>query len=134
MIGVIPLVTTLYGLLHTRPSRFTIHVQPVGVYLTVAAMAFGQRPDLLIKHTIVQTKECRSASVHLQQLGTRLRVIATTTMAVSTMSATSASTGLLLLTVTTRTTCASTTMAASVRGASTIEHSVRQSVASKNNF
>ena len=87
MIGVIPLVTTLYGLLQTRPSRFTIHVQPVGVYLTVAAMAFGQRPDLLIKHTIVQTKECRSASVHLQQLGTLLRVIAAAAMSVSTMSA-----------------------------------------------
>ena len=38
MIGVIPLVTTLYGLLQTRPSRFTIHVQPVGfMRLPVAA-------------------------------------------------------------------------------------------------
>ena len=129
MIGVIPLVTTLYGLLQTRPSRFTIHVQPVGVYLTVAAMAFGQRPDLLIKHTIVQKKECRSASVHLQQLGTLLRVVAATTLAVSTVSAAAATTGLLLLAVTVRTTCTSTAVASSVRRTSTIEQTVRQSVA-----
>ena len=111
MIGVIPLVTTLYGLLQTRPSRFTIHVQPLGVYLTVAAMAFGQRPDLMIKHTIVQTKECRSASVHLQQLGTLLRVIAIPALAASTLSATAASIGLHLLTAMLRIIFASQTLA-----------------------
>ena len=98
-------------------------------------MAFGQRPDLMIKHTIVQTKECRSVSVHLQQLGTLLRVVAAAAMAVSTVSAnTAAATGLLLLSVTPRTTCASAAMATSVRRSAALEHSVRQSVASKNNF
>ena len=93
-----PLLITPVGPLLQQRSQSTIHVQPVGVYLTEAAMAFGQRPDLMIKHTIVQTKECRSASVHLQQLGTLLRVIVSTTLAVSTLSASAASTGLLLLT------------------------------------
>ena len=134
MIGIIPLVTTLYGPLQTRPSRFTIHVQPVGVYLTVAAIAFGQRPDLMIQHTIVQTKECRSASVHLQQLGILLRVFASATMAVSSMSATTATTGLLLLTESSRTTCSSPAVAASIRRTTALERAVRQSVASKNNF
>ena len=77
-----PLLITLVGPLLQQRSQSTIHVHQVGVYLTAAAMAFGQRPDLMIQHTIVQTKECRSASVHLQQLGTLLRVVAATTTAV----------------------------------------------------
>ena len=93
-----PLLITPVGPLLQQRSQSTIHVQPAGVYLTAAAMAFGQRLDLMIQYTIVQTKECRSASVHLQQLGTLLRVIVSTTLAVSTLSASAASTGLLLLT------------------------------------
>ena len=130
-----PLLITPVGPLLEQRSQSTIHVQPVGVYLTEAAIAFGQRPDLMIQHTIVQTKECRSASVHLQQLGTLLRVFASAVMAVSAMSAAPATIGLLLLSITTRTSCTSTTMALSVRrSAPTLARPATLSVVSKNNI
>ena len=74
-----------------------------------------------------------SASHLLPQLGILLRVIATTTMAVSSMSVTAASIGLPLLAASARTTCSSTTMATSVRLAATLARSATQSVVSKNN-
>ena len=77
-------------------------------------------------------KEYLSASRLLQKLGILLRVVATTAMAVSTVSVTSATIGLLLLTVTGRIACTSTTMAASVRRPTTIARTVNLSVVSKN--
>lgn len=123
---------TLFG---SRKKQNMTHVLPDGESLMEAAIAFGQRPDLMIQHTIVQTKECRSASVHLQQLGTLLRVFASAVMAVSAMSAAPATIGLLLLSITTRTSCTSTTMALSVRrSAPTLARPATLSVVSKNNI
>ena len=39
-----PLLITPVGPLLQQRSQSTTHVQPVGVYLTAAAMVYGQRP------------------------------------------------------------------------------------------
>ena len=136
-IGITPEIlqpTTPVGPPHQAISQYTTHVQPVGASLT---QIYGQRQDLVPQHTIVQIKGCLSASHHLPQLGILLRVFATTAMAVSAMSATAAAIGLLLLTVlltaTTRASCTSATMAASIRLTASIARAVNLSVVSKNN-
>ena len=83
--------------------------------------------------TIVQSKGFLSASHHLPQLGILLRVIATTAMAVSTMTVATAAIGLPLLTATTRSACTSTAMAASIRLTTAVARTVAQSAVSKNN-
>mgnify|MGYP006331431433 CR=1 FL=1 len=131
---VFPIPTTPVGLLQKQPSQFTTHVHPVGVFLTEVVMVYGQRQDLMILHTTVQMKEYLSASHHLPQHGILLRVIATTTMTVSSLSVSTAPVGLHLLTATTstsRTTCSSAEMATSFRRATTIARAVGLSVVSK---
>ena len=103
-IGITPVhlqPTTPVGPPHQAISQYTTHVQPVGASLT---KVYGQRRDLVPLHTIVQMKECLSASHHLPQLGILLRVIAAATMAAWAMSVTTATIGVPLLTATTRTT------------------------------
>ena len=136
-IGITPEIlqqTTPVGPPLIKPSQYTTHVQPVGVFLTEVVMVYGQRQDLVPQHTTVQIKGCLSASHHLPQLGILLRVIAATTMAVSTVSVTAASIGLPLLTATTRTACTSTSMETSCRRlTATIARTASQSAVSKNN-
>ena len=122
--------TTPVGPPHQAISQFTTHVLPVGVFLTEVVMVYGQRQDLMVLHTIVQTKECLSVYHLLPPLGILLRVIATTGMATWRMSA-AATIGLPLLTATTRTTCTSATVAASVRRTATSARTASQSVVSK---
>ena len=45
-----PLLITPVGLLLQQRSQSTTHVQPVGVYLTAAAMAFGQLRLVHLRH------------------------------------------------------------------------------------
>ena len=100
-------------------------------------MVYGQRQDLMILHTTVQIKEYLSASHLLQKLGILLRVLAATAVAVWAMLATTAAVGLPLLTAAiaaARTACTSTTVAASIRRATTIARAVYLSVVSKNNI
>ena len=78
-------------------------------------------------------KGCLSVYHLLPQRGILLRVFATTTMAVSTMSATTATIGLLLLAITARTTYTSTSVATSVRRTATFAQTATLSVVSKNN-
>ena len=135
-IGITPVhlqQTTPVGPPRQAISQFTTHVQPVGVFLTEVVMVYGQRQDLVPQHTTVQMKEYLSASHHLPQLGILLRVIATTAMAVSAMSVTTATVGLPLLAATTRTAWTSATMAASVRLTTTLARAAAQSAVSKNN-
>ena len=130
------LLTIPVGPHQKAPSRFTTHVQPVGVFPTVAAMVSGQRPVLTILPTTAQTKVYRSVSVLLQLRGTQLRVIAATIINIWTLSATVAAIGLRRLIATKATsaptTCTSATMATSIRADTTIARTVTQSVASKN--
>ena len=135
-IGITPEIlqpTTPVGPPHQAISQYTTHVQLVGVFQMVVVMVYGQRPDFIIPHTIVQMEGFLSASHLLPQLGILLRVIATTTMAVSAMSVTAATIGLPLLAATTRSTCTSAAMAASIRLTSAIARAATQSVVSKNN-
>ena len=135
-IGITPEIlqqTTPVGPPLIKPSQYTTHVQPVGVFLTEVVMVYGQRQDLVPQHTIVQIKGCLSASHHLPQLGILLRVIAAKTMAVSSLSVASATIGLPLLTATTRSACTSTAMAASIRLTTAVARTVAQSAVSKNN-
>ena len=98
-------------------------------------MVYGQRQDLMILHTTVQMKEYLSASHLLQKLGILLRVIAAATMAIWALLAIAAGIGLLLLTMTPRTSCASATMASSSASmAATSARPVYLSVVSKNNY
>ena len=135
-IGITPVhlqPTTPVGPPHQAISQYTTHVQPVGVFLTEVEMVYGQRRDLMILHPIGQIEGYLSASHHLPQLGILLRVLATTTMAVSAVSVTSATIGLPLLTATTRTTWASAALATSFRLAASVARMASQSVVSKNN-
>ena len=135
-IGITPEIlqqTTPVGPPHQAISQYTTHVQPVGVFLTEVVMVYGQRQDLVPQHTTVQIKGCLSASHHLPQLGILLRVIATASTAVCAMSGATATVGLLLLAITSRSTCTSTTMAASIRRTTTVARAAAQSVVSKNN-
>ena len=134
-IGITPEIlqqTTLVGQLQKLRNQFTTHVQPVGVFLTEIEMVYGQRQDLIILHTTVQMKEYLSASHLLQKLGILLRGVATTSMAAWAMSVTAASIGLPLLTAAARSTCASATMASSIRLTTAIARTVNLSVVSKN--
>ena len=129
MIGIIPvrhLPITPVG--QPRKSQFMTHVLQGGVFLMVEVMVYGQRQDLLILHTMAAG--CLSVSVLLQQHGILLRVLAPA--AVHTMSAATAAIGLLLHTATTRISCTSTAIAASIRRAAAIARAVTRSVASKN--
>ena len=72
-----------------------------------------------------------ASSAVLPPSGTLLRVIASTTMAVSAMSAATATIGLLLLTFTTPAACASAAVAASVRRTATVARAGYRSVVSK---
>ena len=135
-IGITPVhlqPTTPVGPPHQAISQYATHVQPVGVFLTEVVMVYGQRQDVIILHTTVQIEGCLSASHHLPQLGILLRVIATTSMAVSAMSVSAATIGLPLLAATSRTTCTSTTMVTSIRRTASIARTVNLSVVSKNN-
>ena len=134
MIGITHRVTTPVGPPHQAISQYTTHVQPVGVFQMVVVMVYGQRQDLVPEHTIGQMEGCLSSSHHLPQLGILLRVVATTTMAVSTMSVAAAAIGLPLLSATARTSCTSTAMAASIRLTAAVARTASQSVVSKNNF
>ena len=134
MIGITHRVTTHYGLPQIRPSQSTTHVRSVGVFPMAETMVYGQRQDLMVLHTTVQMKEYLSASHLLPQHGILLRVIATTTMTVSSLSVATAPVGLHLLTATTstsRTTCSSAAMATSFRRDTTIARAVGLSVVSK---
>ena len=131
-IGITPemfLPTTPVGPHQKAVSQSTTHVHQVGVFPMAETMVYGQRQDLMILHTTVQMKEYLSAYHLLQQLGIQLRVIATSTLAVSEMSATTATIGLPL--PTSRTACTSTTMASSLRRTTTIARTVYLSVVSK---
>ena len=128
---VIKLPTTPVGLHQTKPSQSTTHVHQVGVFLTEVVMVYGQRQDLLVLNTIVQIREYLSVYHLLQKLGILLRVIATITMAVSSMSVTTATVGRPLLAATARTPCTST-MAASFRRSATLARTATQSAVSKN--
>ena len=135
-IGITPEIlqqTTLVGPPLIKPSQYTTHVQPVGVFLTEVVMVYGQRQDFLIPHTTVQIEGFLSASHHLPQLGILLRVIAPTALAVSAVSVATATIGLPLLTATSRTTCTSPAMATSIRLTTTIARAASQSAVSKNN-
>lgn len=98
-------------------------------------MVFGRKHlvhlQLIPGHTTAPIKVFLSASAVLQPLGILLRVVATATMGRWTMSATMASIGQLLLTVTTLTACTSTTVATSIHPTTTIERTGLASVASK---
>ena len=96
-------------------------------------MVYGQRRDLMILHPIGQIEGYLSASHHLPQLGILLRVIATASTAVCAMSGATATVGLLLLAITSRSTCTSTTMAASIRRTTRVARAAAQSAVSKNN-
>ena len=124
--------TTPVGQLQKLRNRFTTHVQPVGAFLMEVVMVYGQRQDLMILHTIVQTRECLSVYHPLPQHGIRLRVIWASSMAARAMSVTTANVGLPLLSATTRSACTSAAMAASIRRAATIARAVTQSVVSNN--
>ena len=135
-IGITPEIlqpTTPVGPPLIRASQYTTHVQQVGVFLMAETMVYGQRQDLVPQHTIVQMKGFLSASHHLPQLGILLRVFATTALAVSTVSVTTAPIGLPLLAASTRTSCTSTSVATSIRLTTTIARTASQSVVSKNN-
>ena len=135
-IGITPEIlqpTTPVGPPHQTISQFTTHVLPVGVSLTEVVMVYGQRQDLIILHTTLQIKEYLSASHLLPQHGILFRVVATTTMAVSSMSVPAATIGLPLLTAAPRTPCTSATMATSIRLATPIARTATQSAVSKNN-
>ena len=131
---------TLVGLHQKRLNPSTTHVQPVGVFLMEEAMVSGQRHVVQVQTSTTLTTAPKKAwtspasSAQHPPSGILLRVVATTTMAVSAVSATSATIGLLLLTVTftTPTTCTSTTLAASMRRAATIARTAGRSVVSKN--
>ena len=132
MIGIILLATIHCGRLPIKKSRFTTHVPQVGVFPMEEVMVFGRRPVLMILLTTAQTKVYRSISALRQLPGIQLRVLATTTMDVCTMSVRKANIGLPLLAASARTSCSSATVAASVCGTSTVARTVSQSVASKN--
>ena len=97
------------------------------MFPTVEAMVYGQRQDLMILHTIVQIKEYLSGYHLLLRRGILLRVIAAA-MAVCHMVARTATIGLLLLARATRTACASTAMAMSIRPTPTLARAVGLSV------
>ena len=101
---------------------------------------FGKKllePHCLIQdRSITQMKEQTSReNLEIAKVsGTQLRVLAST-VAVSTMSATTATVGLFLLSLTSRTACSSSTMASSIRRTPTpVERAVYLSVVSKNKF
>ena len=105
------LLTILVGLHQKVLSQSTTHVQPVGVFPTVAKMVSGQgrwvQVHLLLKvhYTTLPTMagiSPASSAAHLPS-GILLRVIAAST-SVSTVSATTATIGLLLLAIAARTT------------------------------
>ena len=105
-IGITPEIlqqTIPVGPLHQAISQFTTHVQPVGVFLTEVVTVYGQSQDWVPHYTTVQMGECLSVYHLLPQHGILLRVIVTTSMAVSTMSVSAAAIGLPLLSTATRT-------------------------------
>lgn len=131
MIGIIPVRhLPIIPVGQPRKSQFMTHVLQGGACLMVEVMVYGQRQGLLILHTMAAGY--LSVSVLLQQHGILLRVLAATPAAVSALSEASATIGLLLLTITARTACASATMAASFRRTTTIARTVSLSVVSKN--
>ena len=127
--------TTPVGPLQKPRNQYTIHVQPVGVFLTEVVMVYGQGRDLMILHTTVQMKGYLSASHHLPQLGILLRVIATAAVAACTMLVTTATIGLPLLLISAATSCTtwvSATKATSIRLTAPLARTASQFAVSKN--
>ena len=127
------------------PARqSTILALQVGEFRTAEAAVSGQKlsvqavPGQIHPIGIQRTKEWTFPQqirswVRPVPSGILLRVIATTAVAASTMSVTTATIGLPLLVAYTRTSCPSTTVAASGRITTAFARTASQSVVSKNN-